>query len=92
MKWPLLLLIRAYWAAFPAGKRRRCIFRESCSRCVYRITQEQGLISGLTTLKYRYLNCRDGFCLFELPETGKIMVLPGGDQVSESGIAERLLQ
>jgi putative component of membrane protein insertase Oxa1/YidC/SpoIIIJ protein YidD len=92
MKWLLLILIRGYWTVMPEGNRRRCLFRESCSRYVYRQAREKGLFGGLVALRHRWGNCRGGYHLFEHPVDGsKMMVLPGGRLIGQEEIAVRLL-
>ncbi len=61
MSWTLLLAIRCYWAVWPARWRRGCLYRESCSRCVYRVASEAGLAAGLRALRGRYRTCRPGY-------------------------------
>lgn len=89
----LILLIRFYWAIVPESKRRRCIFRTSCSRHVYHTTKTLGFLKGLIALRYRYLNCRSGFHLFEHPTDGrKAMILPNGQLLTEGEISERFIR
>ena len=61
MSWALLLAIRFYWAVWPARWRRSCLYRESCSRYVYRIAKEEGLVDGLRALRERSRTCRPGY-------------------------------
>jgi hypothetical protein len=61
----LLAAIRTYWAWTPRDRRRTCLFAESCSRHVYRVTADQGLIAGLAALRQRLGRCRPGY--FVLP-------------------------
>lgn len=65
MKSLLLAAIRFYWFAWPALRRRRCLFRETCSKHVYRITERRGLMAGLRALRTRTQQCRPGFALAE---------------------------
>ncbi|WP_366914024.1 membrane protein insertion efficiency factor YidD [Niabella sp.] len=60
MRYFLLLIIRLYWLT-PEKNRRRCLFKETCSRYVYRITRQQGLRAGLAALKDRRRKCRPGY-------------------------------
>ncbi len=60
MKWLLLFIIRIYWL-IPAGKRRCCLFTESCSLYVYRNTKLHGYKYGIDSLKQRRKQCRPGF-------------------------------
>lgn len=88
----LILIIRLYWAIFPENKRRKCIFRISCSQHVYRTTKTEGLYEGLIALRYRFLNCRAGFHIFENPVDGSnMMVLPNLQVLKEDEISERLI-
>ncbi|WP_426479975.1 membrane protein insertion efficiency factor YidD [Chryseobacterium sp. CBSDS_008] len=43
-----------YWKAIPPAKRRKCIFRTSCSQYVYEKTIHNGFISGLKAFNYRF--------------------------------------
>jgi putative component of membrane protein insertase Oxa1/YidC/SpoIIIJ protein YidD len=63
MKFLLLLLIRTYWLLTPENKRRRCIFKESCSNFVYRITRTEGGTKGVSALKLRFQQCRPGYAM-----------------------------
>ncbi|WP_354304249.1 membrane protein insertion efficiency factor YidD [Pedobacter sp. UYP1] len=93
MKILLILLIKIYWAVIPKSKRRRCIFRISCSQHVYRTTQNKGLFKGLLALKYRFLNCRNGFHLLESPiDKRKMIMLPNHQILTEDEIAERFIK
>jgi len=85
-----LLIIKIYWLIIPASKRKHCIFKESCSRYVFRNTQEQGLIQGLKALNFRYKNCRPGYQLMEL-DNEVIMISKNNMAFSENEIASRTL-
>jgi uncharacterized protein len=90
MKIILLLAIKIYWAIFPKDKRRKCIFRLSCSKHVYQVTKQEGLLKGLSVLKNRYENCRSGYHIFENHIDGsKMMILPDGQLLQENEIAIR---
>jgi hypothetical protein len=67
MRWVLLAAIQAYWRLKPPNGWRTCLFRESCSRHVYRRTVEDGLFAGLLALRLRMRRCRPGFVV--LPAT-----------------------
>lgn len=92
MKWLLLLVIKLYWALLRRWGRRQCIFRLSCSRYVYGVTEREGLYRGLLALHFRFCNCRDGFQVFDDPVNGgRRMVLPEGLLLGEEEMAERFL-
>jgi hypothetical protein len=61
VSWALILAIRLYWAVWPGRWRRGCLYRESCSRYVYRVAREAGLAGGLRALRERYRSCRPGY-------------------------------
>ncbi|WP_431163275.1 membrane protein insertion efficiency factor YidD [Flagellimonas beolgyonensis] len=93
MKYPLLLLIRLYWLIVPKTKRKKCIFRESCSQHVYRITLGKGFGQGLRAFHFRYKNCRYGYEIFRNPISKEIqLILPNKEVLCEDEIAERLLK
>lgn len=56
----LLWSIRLYWI-FPYKPRRCCIFKETCSAHVYRITKDYGVKKGLNALYRRFKQCRGGY-------------------------------
>lgn len=92
MKFLILLIIRFYWFTKSKNSKPKCIFRKSCSHYVYEITQEQGYLKGLKTLKFRFENCRNEFELFKNPISNKTnMLLPSRIIIEEDEIAERLL-
>lgn len=85
-------MIRLYWATFPKSKRRKCIFKISCSQYVYQITNKEGFYKGLMALKYRYYNCRGGFHISVDPIDGrKIMILSNFNVLTEDDISERFI-
>ena len=61
MRYILLLIIKFYWGFIPVNKRRRCIFKESCSNFVYRVTKENGFVAGFYALKQRLRQCKPGY-------------------------------
>ena len=63
MRTGLTLLIRAYWRLWPVGRRRSCLYRESCSTHVYRVAESKGLVAGLRALHRRYKSCRPGYVI-----------------------------
>lgn len=92
MKNGLLWIIRCYWRLVPDDRRRLCIFKVSCSKHVYQVTVSKGLLSGLRALRFRVINCRHGYHLFEDPIGGKKqMILRSGQVIPEKDIAQRFL-
>lgn len=90
MKYVLILIIRSYWILVPESKRRKCIFRKSCSQFVYEEALH-GFLKGLNAFRYRYRNCRYGYEIFENPLDNTFqMILPSGQIIKEIDISERL--
>lgn len=65
MKYILLFIIRIYWSIIPASKRKMCIFKESCSNYVLRITKEEGFISGVKAFLFRNKHCCPGYVIYK---------------------------
>jgi putative component of membrane protein insertase Oxa1/YidC/SpoIIIJ protein YidD len=61
MRFVLITIIKLYWKFIPESSRKSCLFAESCSRYVYRITKDKGFWAGLKALKSRYKKCRPGY-------------------------------
>ncbi len=66
MKFILISLIKLYWLLIPKHKRRKCLFKKSCSSYVYDVTKTYGLISGLKALKFRINNCNPQYRIIEV--------------------------
>jgi hypothetical protein len=86
----LLLAIRAYWLAWPAEWRRGCLYRESCSRHVHRVTAAEGLTAGLRALRHRFRTCRPGYGLVRF-EGRTWLALADGSFLDAEHAAPRLL-
>ncbi len=92
MKYLILFTIRLYWILIPQNKRKKCVFKKSCSNYVFEITQKQGFIKGLSGFRFRYQNCRGGFEIFKNPiNNATQMLLTSGIVIEKEEIAERLL-
>jgi uncharacterized protein len=87
----VLLAIRAYWLLWPSRLRRTCLFRESCSRYVYRITNELGIVRGAKAFVQRYRSCRHGYA-FTTQEHTLGILLADGTFLGETDVAEHLMQ
>ncbi len=60
MRYFILLIIQIYWL-IPKRKRACCIFKESCSHYIYRITKQYGLKYGIIAFKERKAKCKPGY-------------------------------
>jgi uncharacterized protein len=90
MKALLLLGIELYWRLTPEHRRRSCVFRESCSRHVYRIARDSGVRAGVSALWHRSRRCR-GVSLEASPE-GLVLRLRDGSVLNKSEASETLLR
>lgn len=90
MKYFLLFLIQAYWKIIPPSKRKKCIFRESCSHYVWRITKEEGFISGIKAFSFRNQHCCPGYVIYKYQNHYELKTVKGYI-LKESDIDERLL-
>lgn len=89
MKYLLLFIIRCYWL-IPKSKRRKCIFRKSCSHFVYEETIDKGLKNGIVAFKYRFKNCRAGFEVYTNPINKELeLLLPSGEILKNTEISNR---
>ncbi len=77
MKVLVLILIRAYWFLIPESKRRKCLFKVSCSNYVFQKTKREGLISGLRALMFRVNNCNSNYCIMELDQQQVLITKTG---------------
>jgi putative component of membrane protein insertase Oxa1/YidC/SpoIIIJ protein YidD len=86
----LLLIIKLYWKFIPEKKRRKCLFKESCSNYVFRHTKEHGFLKGLLALKSRIKKCRGGYELYT-GENGFEMKLSDGTVLYEEEISLNIM-
>ncbi|GAA3521026.1 hypothetical protein GCM10022393_39200 [Aquimarina addita] len=92
MKIILLLIIKLYWHIIPASKRRRCIFRKSCSNYVYEHTINEGFKAGIRAFNFRYQNCRGTYEVFKNPLINELQVkLPNQQIIDKEEIAKSLI-
>ena len=90
MSYALICLIRLYWL-WPCKRHRRCIFRETCSRHVYRITKRHGFLAGARSLKRRILHCRPGYVI--TAQSGELgLLFKDGTFVGQQFIRDDLLE
>lgn len=93
MKHLILFAIKMYWKILPPSKRRKCIFKKSCSNYVFETTQKEGFVKGLKAFQFRYKNCRGNFAIFQNPINNKIqMILPSQIIIESEDIADRLIK
>ena len=91
MKFLLLVIIKIYWLLIPKSKRRKCLFKTSCSNYVYGITKQQGLLSGIKALKFRMKNCNSKYHIIQL-ERKKILVTSTQSVFKEEEISSFILK
>ena len=92
MKQLLLFAIQCYWHLIPEHKRRKCIFKQSCSHYVFETTAQKGFLKGYNALLFRYRNCRYGYAIFNSPIDGSMaMLLPSGLIINKEAIADRII-
>jgi thermostable 8-oxoguanine DNA glycosylase len=66
------------------------LFKESCSNYVYRTAKEEGLMKGLSALKYRYNNCRPNYYLMK-DKDKTVLITAKYVIIEENLIDERIL-
>jgi len=90
MRYLLLLVIKIYQTFIPKKFRGECLFKESCSNFVYRVTKEKGLKEGIKAFMYRFRNCRPDYHISEV--NGKVLLITVENEVVEENlIDERIL-
>lgn len=90
MKWILVLIIKFYWKIIPETKRRRCLFKESCSHFVYKQAVEHGFFKGIKALIMRIKQCRSGYHIY-IGKNGYEMKLADGSTIYENEISSQIL-
>ena len=92
MKHFLLFFIKLYWLFIPADKRLTCIYHKSCSRHVYDITSEKGLLVGLKALSARIKTCRPNHEIIYLDKENTLLIkLSNGTILQQNEISENIV-
>ena len=74
MKYLLIILIKIYWL-IPKQHRKSCVFKESCSKFVYRNTLKFGLRKGLKCLIKRMRTCKPNYTLYKTEDGNEYVIL-----------------
>ena len=90
MKIILLIIIKLYWLLIPKNRRRRCLFKKTCSNYVYETARSEGFISGLKALKFRVNNCNSNYDILEI-DSQKILITKTNKIIKEDSINESIL-
>jgi putative component of membrane protein insertase Oxa1/YidC/SpoIIIJ protein YidD len=91
MKWLLLFVIRTYQTLTLKRFRRKCLFKESCSNYIFRITKQKGFREGMKAFNYRINNCRPGYFIIE--KGGRKLLITNKKQViEEQFISEKIIE
>ena len=71
----LIGMIHIYWRFIPLEKRRHCLFHETCSQFVYRITKEKGFMAGIKALQMRIKTCNPQHHLYQTDDGTEWVIL-----------------
>lgn len=91
MKVFLLIVIKLYWYLIPENRRRKCLFKKSCSNYVYEKTKSEGLFSGLRALRFRIKNCNPHYSIMEL-DGERVLVTSSNVLIKENLIHKSLIK
>jgi uncharacterized protein len=87
MKNLFLILLKIYQIFIPKRFRHKCLFKESCSNYVFRLTKENGFSAGINALRYRIHNCNPKYFIIE--NKGRILLITAQYQVIEEGFISK---
>jgi len=91
MKRLFLFVIKSYWGLVPLKRRRKCLFKISCSQYVYQQVKENGLHKGLRALHYRIQNCNEHYHIIEIQDE-KVVVTKTLKVIRESELSDFVLK
>ena len=91
MKVILLLFIKCYWVVIPKNKRRKCLFKTSCSHYVYQQTKVKGFQAGLRALQFRIQNCHPQHQIIDCGDE-KILITKTNKIVREGELSDFVLK
>lgn len=90
MRYLILIGIRLYWL-LPKKFRKKCLYRETCSRYVYRIARKYGFKEGIRALSRRIETCRPKYKIVEIDDQ-RIVICSNGKTISKEEMAKWLLK
>jgi uncharacterized protein len=61
MRYVILFAIKMYWICIPMQRRRKCIFKESCSTIVFRTAREAGFWKAIQIFAKRKNTCKPNY-------------------------------
>ena len=70
-----------YQVFTPKRLRGICLFKESCSNHVCRLTKESGYQAGIKAFKFRIKNCRPNYFIME--KNGQVLLITAQNEVIE---------
>ncbi len=91
MKSIVLIFIKIYWLSVPENRRRKCLFKKSCSHYVYEQTETKGLKAGLRALHFRVRNCNKHYQIIEV-NGEKILITKTNKVYPEKELSEYILK
>lgn len=92
MRQLILWLIQLYHWCIPPAKRRRCLFRESCSQHVERIAWERGGFAAIKAFLARARHCRPGYGFDWDADSGAwFLVCANGAKIPDVMVSEHIL-
>lgn len=92
MRHLFLRLIQLYRGLIPPERRRHCLFRESCSLYVERITEQEGVLAALRAFRQRWRCCRPGYGFeWSQEKAGWFLVCADGSKFPEAVVAPHVV-
>ncbi len=93
LRWLLIGLLCLYRRIPQRWKKRRCLFRETCSTLALRTAREEGVRACCRVLKKRFAGCRPRYSVFYSSTSGEWQVeLVNGTVIREAEVAEFVLE
>lgn len=92
MRYLLIWAIHLYRRLVPPERRRRCLFRESCSMHIERIAREAGTLAAMLAMVKRLRSCRPGYGFHVLQENNRWELLcKDGSRFPQSDVASHIV-
>lgn len=84
-------MIRCYWLLFPENRRRKCLFKTSCSHYVFQQTKNKGVQAGLRAFLFRIKNCNANYQIIDV-DGEKILITKTNKVFPEKELSEFILK
>ncbi len=89
MKYLFMFIIKCYWHFYPKKYKPKCLYKESCSKHIFKKFKHEGLKAGLEAFHSRIQSCRPNYRFIEI-DNEIVILTSNGKVITNNEMAEWL--